>query len=226
MNDSITQCSGANPGQCPQCRVVFSVDPQTHTRNRKFLRDKKEHGGNLEFDFGHKTLYSGDASSGAYNHISMSRGAVDWHSHPALCKNDNMCALGLPSPMDLQNITTGALFGTVAHLVYAKEGTYMVSLAPALLNRLRRGGQHAVHQFFRDIDTTFNKLHEQFLRTPSETYRAYCKRWLRIARSKGFRIRLFKLNTTPKITIGCSCELIHGRRRFIPRVVVPPNFEL
>ena len=126
LRENSDELQSCGMGNCKHCAVEFKVDHETHMKHRGFVQQKKEFGGSLKFNFRTRKLTEGHVDSGAYNNISMSRGGVDWHSHPSHCLNDKTCALGLPSPMDLQNITLGVLFGTVAHMVYSREGTYLV----------------------------------------------------------------------------------------------------
>lgn len=216
------QCNGR--AGCSHCAVTFTVDRAMHLKHRAFVQQKKEYGGSLRFDFRQRKLVEGQVDSGAYNNISMSRGGVDWHSHPAHCLNDRTCALGLPSPMDLQNITLGCLFGTVAHMVYAREGTYLVQVDVSLLDKLRQSYE-ATSQFFADIHRTFGSLHHDFVEHTREPYKSYCRKWRRLARMSGFRVRLFAGNKVPQIKFRCMCDLLSSDKVVHPEVVVPTTLE-
>ena len=221
--DELRSCDQTT-GHCRRCVTEFKVDQQTHLKHRGFVQQKMEYGGSLTFDFGKRLLTEGTVQTGAYNNISMSRGGVDWHSHPARCLNDKTCALGLPSPMDLQNITLGMLFGTVAHLVYAREGTYLVRLDHVLFKKLK-SSLDDVTLFFANVDRTFSALHESFIQHPSEAYKSYCRRWRRVAQQIGFRITLFTGHKVPHIKFKCLCDLLSSKRSFIPQVEVPDELE-
>lgn len=213
-----------NDGACKHCAVEFQVDPKTHQTNRGFIQQKREYGGSLIFDFKRRLLFDGPISTGAYNNISMGRGGVDFHTHPAHCLNDKKCALGLPSPLDLQNITLGALFGTVAHMVYSREGTYLVQLDSKLVRHLKSCVETTT-LFFADVDKTFSALHNEFLKRPNEAYKVYCRRWVRVARMSGFKIHLFKGNTVPRIRFKCMCDLLNSSEPLNPKVEVPSAIE-
>lgn len=126
--------------------------------------------------------------------------------------------------MDLQNITLGRLFGTVAHMVYAREGTYLVQLNSDIVNKLR-DNYEAASLFFADVDRTFSALHEEFVKKSREPYKVYCRRWLRVARTSGFRIKLFKGNKVPRIKFSCMCDLLKSGKAFVPEVNVPSQLE-
>jgi len=106
--------------------------------NRSQINKMIEHGGNTILNFDDQVIEGAQEKTGAYNSVQMPRGVVDWHSHPRKCKNDNMCAIGLPSPNDMINITSGALNGTQRHLVYSAEGTYSITVCPEKLRYLEK----------------------------------------------------------------------------------------
>lgn len=179
----------------------------------------------MQFDFGKKLLFAGEEDTGKYNHISMTRGAVDWHSHPAKCLNDDTCALGLPSPTDLENIVLGALFGTVAHMVYSKEGTYVVSLKQDLLARLQKATMADLELFMREIEHVFNDLHADFIKNTKMAYKQHCRRWIRAARQRGFVLRLFRKDAIPSIHFGCACDVRESSRIVTPQINIPTKYE-
>jgi hypothetical protein len=203
--------------------------------NRHFVHIQKEHGGNLAFDFRRKRLIRGDLGTGKYNRIEMSRGVVDWHSHPRRCLNNNTCALGLPSPMDLGNIILGSIYGTSAHMVYAAEGTYVLQVKAPVL-RIIRDSPQALGDFIAFVMDRFERLHRRFIRTHMK-YNRYRMLWLEHANASGLHARLFKGDKTPKIRIFYDCHLRPslpraltvpmdpGLFRVLPRVRVPLNEE-
>jgi hypothetical protein len=221
-HDDLQTCPNGKP--CSHCEVTFRVEAETHRKIRSFIQQKKEYGGSLKFDFRRRVLLENSITSGKYNSISMDRGGVDFHTHPALCLNDDTCALGVPSPMDLQNITLGSLFGTVAHLVYSREGTYLVQLSSSLMDKLRASLEN-ITLFFGDIDRTFSGLHKDFLKHQREPYKSYARRFRRLARLAGFNVRLFKGNTVPRIKFRCMCNLLTSTQTMVPNVTVPIELE-
>jgi len=204
------------------CSATFTMNKQTHEHMRNFTKEMVEYGGNLMFDMKTRTLNAGDTDTGKYNGISMERGVVDWHSHPARCKNDNMCALGLPSPADLANILVGALYGSSAHLVYAKEGTYLIQVSADLIRQLKKDDRkHTMLSSALDqIDKHFEALHKHFL-VSHITYREYMKLWMNEISDYGFNVKLFEKNTLPSIHIVFDCHFLKRKHPFIPRIDVP-----
>jgi len=140
------------------CGALFRFDPEFHAQNRAAINDMVEHGGNIQLDFDTMTIYPAENKTGGYNFIQMPRGAVDWHSHPRKCKNRNVCAIGLPSPADMINITLGAMHGTSAHAVYATEGTYIIQLRRELVEALQSNPCY-LHMYCKRCKIILEKLH-------------------------------------------------------------------
>lgn len=222
--DQLQDCTADNEQTCRHCAVRFTVDEATHLANRRRLQQKKEFGGSMHFDFGRSVLVAGQTDSGKYNSIAMTRGGVDWHSHPALCLNDDTCALGVPSPADFQNIALGSLFGTVAHMVYAREGTYVVQAEKSLLRRLQSSVE-ATRLFFADVDRVLSDMHKKFVASKRQPYHEYSKQVRQVARRFGFRVKLFKGNRVPVVQFRCLCGLLSSKQLVKPVVAVPSELE-
>lgn len=220
-HDPLQSCRGRQG--CKECSRKFVVDEETHAENRGYTRDKKEHGGSMWIDFATGTVHNSRVGLGRYNRIEMDRGVVDWHSHPGKCLNDDMCALGLPSPQDIHNVIVGSLFGTKAHMVYAKEGTYLVQIDPALLEHM------AMDEAFRkqkqeEIYYALEDLHKDFIAHPSLSYAAYREKWLDKARSLGISVHFFKKDERPNFDLIYACEA-EKCGKAMPDVDVPPDEE-
>lgn len=198
--------------------VVFRVSPETHARNRAAVRDKKEHGGNFYLDITRGLLHGALQDSGQYNRVQMSRGLVDWHSHPMHCADDDTCALGIPSPDDIQNVVLGALYKSLGHLVYAKEGTYLIQVSPDLVRRLICDYPR-LQQFLADLRTVSDTIHATFLKKRF-AYKHYIEVWLRAMRKCGLTVRLFKSGAVPKFRVYLPTEKLKEHQWYM-RIGVP-----
>ena len=187
------------------CKARFRVKPEFHRQIRKFTYDKFEHGGNVVFDFKNQVLTPGDEAHGEYASVDLSRGVVDWHTHPRSCLNDDMCALGLPSPTDLANVALEMVFGTVAHMVYSKEGTYVLQIDPKILNHISQSKQ-AVKEYQRFLLKKFEQLHQYFLYHHRLPYSLYRKEWLNLAQNSGIKVHFYKGDAVPTIKVQYDCR--------------------
>ena len=125
--------------------------------------------------------------------------------------------------MDLCNILVGTLYGTVAHMVYAKEGTYLIRVQPGLVQQARTS-KKALQSICALIQVQLNKLHTRFIRTPSQRYYQYRTIWLAEARRLGFDIHLYEKNQVPEIEVSYDCAL-NQESRYLAEVDVPDNME-
>lgn len=189
------------------CKGIFKVDEEFHSRNRKCINDMVEHGGNCVLDFSNKLVLPAEAKTGGYNFVNMPRGIIDWHSHPRRCKSNSMCAIGLPSPMDMVNIVLGAMHGTKAHLVYSHEGTYLVQVREEILKQLRESPCY-FKMYEEKIKAVLEALHQEFLDAHLRQYRKYIQEWLVTAEKLGFTVHLFPKDTCPEIPLQYECGLV------------------
>lgn len=162
-------------------------------------------------------------AKGRYNRIEMNRGTIDWHSHPGKCLNDNMCALGLPSPQDIFNVIVGSLHGTKAHLVYAKEGTYMIQMEPKTLARLMQNRSQR-EEFEERLFWTLEALHKHFVNNPKISYQTYRRKWIQAAKQLGVTVRFFSKNRVPWLDLKYDCAA-ESMGVVTPSVEVEPNEE-
>ena len=186
----------------------FTVDVPTHERRRKLVGDMVEHGGNFALDLKRRVLVGGEENNGKYNKIEMTRGLVDWHSHPRKCENDNSCALGIPSPDDIHNIVLGHIYGNLGHLVYTKEGTYFIQLTPSLVVALSCNYE-VLEEYLKDLKKLSDKLHAQFLKR-GFAYKDYITQWCELMRLCGLTIHFFAGNTMPEFTLYINAETQKG----------------
>jgi hypothetical protein len=190
---------------CTKCHRKFVVDKVSHLANRQFTKDVIEHGGNMSLNLKTGQLVNSTmVKSRKYNQIEMDRGAIDFHSHPGKCKNDNMCALGLPSPQDIFNVIVGSLHGTRAHMVYAKEGTYLIRIDERLLQRLV-SSPAARDDFQSRLYWTLEELHKHFVKNPKISYALYRRKWMLAARQLGINVKLFSKNRVPSFELEYDC---------------------
>jgi len=181
-----------------------------------------EHGGNTVIDFEQKTVSEGQSTTGGYNFIKLPRGLIDWHSHPGKCKNDNTCAIGIPSPADLKNIIIGAVYGTQAHLVYAQEGTYLVQVDMCVTQRLQKS-PCAMKEALCIIDKVFMNLHQKHVDNKGANYTKYRHIWMAVAEYVGFVVKFFEKDELPMIPLFMCCGLDPSKHPQVERVIVPPK---
>lgn len=204
-----------------KCKAKFSIDKQFHERNRHYVFGKMvEHGGNTRIDVENKVIKGDQTVSGAYAKVSIPRGIVDFHTHPAKCLNDNNCTVGLPSPADLVNIYAGVLRGMLYHLVYAREGTYVLEIQPKVRAAIKAQG-HVPERMKQTVIHEFNALHEQFKKRGARDYAGYRADWMRRVKKHGFYVRFYPLGKRPVLNLEYDCGKLRETARPKPRVSRP-----
>jgi hypothetical protein len=177
----------------------FKIDAKTHAHRRACTGDMIEHGGNFFIDVHKGVVVGAIENEGRYSRIQMTRGLMDWHSHPSKCKNENSCALGIPSPDDIENIVMGAIYKNKGHLVYAKEGTYFIQLTPQRI-QLLSCDYARLETYLDDLRRLSDKLHRSFMRKKF-AYKQYTRVWCDLMRKCGLTIQFFKGNTLPRFDL-------------------------
>lgn len=206
----------------PQCGVFtkFKIGKEFHAKNRKAVSEMIEHGGNCSLNFGELTVNGSQHTTGGYNYISMPRGLIDWHSHPGKCKDVDTCAIGIPSPADMKNITIGSIYGTQAHLVYAREGTYMVQLQRTLVKSLR-GNPCKTKTFICKTDSVLSELHNYHIKHREVRYDQYQSIWLDVVKDMGFDVTIFKDDTIPIVPLFFECGATHEEYKQMSSIEIP-----
>ncbi len=186
------------------CKRRIRIDPALHKRNRAFVSQMREYGGDAVLEAQSGIVRAGKhVNRGAYSRVKFPRGVVDFHSHPSKCLNKNTCAVGLPSPADCCNVIKGAAKGTLFHMVLSREGTYVLRLNDHLLEQLRLG-QVTTQQLCDKCIPAFTRLHDEYAKRSVREYPKYRSRWLRLARKLGFIAQLFQKNRRPSVTLACT----------------------
>jgi len=167
-----------------------------------------EYGGDSIVDFTDGIVYPSTTQNGTFNSVDLQRGLVDWHTHPATCRKVNECTMGLPSPADLVNVLQGAALGTLCHLLYSREGTYVIQVTAPVRRALVAAGGTSQSQS-RTIMTEFTALFKKFnsKQTMSAVqYESLCHAYIARARREGVYMKLFKGDTIPRFDMKYNCE--------------------
>jgi hypothetical protein len=189
-------------------------------KNRKTMQTGAvEHGGDSHLDFRTGFIMEATEQTGDFASVDLTRGIVDWHTHPATCKSKNMCTIGLPSPADLANVAIGATMGNQAHMVYSLEGTYVIQLDGLEIRKLLSDGQYARDRP-DEVNRQMGKIFAKYSSLPPgersadkpmsdisarDYYKRFSREYIRRAKELGFVVRLFPGDTIPKISISFAC---------------------
>lgn len=180
-------------------KVRVFMDSSFHSHNKRAVKKLHEVGGNCKLDLKNKKVLKGLVSNGQYAEIQMSRGIIEWHSHPSKCKNDEYCTVDTFSDADLINILLGSLYGTQVHLIYSGHCVWVVRVKLSVIDKLKNNPEQIV-PIIKQINNKFGKLHAEFDKENSKmSMNEYRKKWVTLTRKFGFTCESFSNSTK---TIG------------------------
>ena len=174
-------------------RVVIPVNIITHRANRRLIDKSVEHGGTLRLNRTRtEFVIDNRVHSTEYDSLRLPRGIAHFHSHPRKCTRDR-CALGIPSARDICSfILAASETALIAHFIYTKEGTYVLSLSRRTKGRFR--SRNSQRSLFMRLNNKFNSLKHL-------PYAQLCRRWKSYVRTQGVKIRLFRGNRIPSLVM-------------------------
>jgi len=169
------------------------VNRNTHRANRRLIDKNVEHGGTFRLGRSrNEFVIDKRVRSNSYDSLQLPTGIAQFHSHPRKCTRDR-CALGIPSARDVCSFILAANETLLlAHFIYTKEGTYILSLS----RRMKTG--YWTRNRRRDL---FNRLNKKFNSIKYLPYTQLCRRWKPYVRSQGVKIRLFARNAIPSLRL-------------------------
>jgi hypothetical protein len=213
--------SAVGLSQNSNCQTLFKLDAKFHHEIRNIMRTvKKEHGGDTILDFDSGIILKASVQTGEYDKVDLRRGVIDWHTHPGQCINSGKtCTIGLPSPADMGNVIAGIGYGTLAHMIFSREGTYVVKMIKSKRQRIMRDRGYRM-QCMHDAIAVFDTLYKQVDRTPHESsykaqqarhpvsYSAFKTKFMAIARDHGFLVLFFNGDTIPTFVVDHHCSAV------------------
>ena len=205
------------------CSASMRVDATFHAKIRRLMKQEmKEHGGDSVLRFDKGLIMPASMQVGEFDRVDLRRGVIDWHTHPAKCqKAGKECTIGLPSPADMANVVVGVGFGTLAHLVYSREGTYVVQVKYKMRALLLRDSMFRKLRE-RQVGEAFTAVYKEFNKVPHETFRAgkrrkvdgkamyaaFTRAFYDVADGEGFCVTLFKGDAVPQFRLHYNCGAI------------------
>lgn len=197
------------------CQQLFRVSQEMQQTARKAVNAMTEFGGDVKVDFAKGVLHEGNTvTDDKYAGIQFTRSLVEWHSHPAKC-TETECAISLPSPRDVVNVLSGAVYGVQAHIVYSKEGAYVIQVSKELREKTTAQLPCSLRVEACRVAAALNSLHEEFM-TKKIPYTVYQRRWMTTTQKLGFLTSLTPNGTRPEVVIDFDCVLRERPAHIIP----------
>ena len=141
---------------------------------KRWLEHSHEIAGALVPDSTGQFLQALDVHSGTRDAVVFPKAALQFHTHPSMCKKESDCYVDTPSPADVMGALKSAdIYGTAAHVVFSHTGTYIMRMA-----RMSDGGKQAVAD---QLHALFSSLSNQ------EQLPTFRGRWLHLMGKLGIK---------------------------------------
>lgn len=189
---------------------VFQIDPNEFCNIQRMLFDSarlEEVGGTLiASSDGNLTI--DEQQRGGSDHVKIPISTFMFHTHPNSCDKRQTCGLGMPSFQDIRRVHIDCvLYGCVAHFIFAKDGTYVVSINPAVKKRMLAAFQSSkkeFHTLLKEYIAPFSEMQEAFenQKHHAAKYPNFRKQWLtRANQSSSIRCCYFSQKELPCIAV-------------------------
>ena len=196
---------------------TLSLDRSFHELLMSLAKNEDtEFGGNVKLYIKNRTsgvMTMGLITKGTFNNVNFPRGIVDWHTHPIRCQNVDKCAIGFPSPGDMVNTIIGSSIGNLAHLVYSRDGVYILqvheSIRTLLVNQTNLLGSFT-DKVNRQFECLFLKFKQDSLLfpdgIPTSLYKQWKREWYTVSKLT-FNVTLvsYKHNKLPSFSVNRKC---------------------
>ena len=199
-----------------RCKAQFRFSDELMALRERAITNRNELGGPMKVDFDSKTLFPGPAKDGGFKKIYVDRAQVDWHSHTSKCSSRE-CAVGVPSGADVVNVILGSMTETgYVHILFSKDGTYVIQTSKALIDRARDTSQLGL--IVCDVMTTVGRLHELYSHSRLP-YKIYQTQLIDGLRAIGFAITVFPPGEHPVVEMQYNCAH-EAREPFVPHISI------
>ena len=177
------------------------INPRTHANNERLVRDEMvEYGGIMDLTGEREVGYKGQPRKGVYNNVDVPKGLVQFHTHPAGCQKV-VCTMGVPSIEDLLGFANAVIRGdTLIHVLYSREGTYVIMLQPEV-RRILSANNSAILQPWLDIVEESLAKYKVTHPVTYHTYDDWREGWIHKAMDEGFDIQHWAIGVPPTLHI-------------------------
>lgn len=198
--------------------TLIEMDPELHMQNRRYVHEMMtEYGGSLTLRLDsdtHGTLTKERSHKGAYASVELADdNLIDYHTHPSRCLNENKCTVPVPSPADVVNAVAKFKQGSLAHLIYVSNGTYLIR--PCLVSGVfaeTTRSKNGLQTFLKQVNEEFERLYQWYDVNEALgkiTTSDYQEKFLEALPAYGLLGDFFKHNDVPKFKIPLSCTQLY-----------------
>ena len=164
---------------------------------------KHEVAGVLHLGPGHTLQFRGPFVEGERDAVDVPHGMVEFHTHPSKCSDSSKdCGIDVPSPEDIGLLLYDLFNGTLVHMVFASTGTYVMQAQPALVKRIKEGGDAYVRALVGDFERLFEEEPPRWANLGNDAFLIkFRKAWMALARRYKLKCVFTKPSTPPRVRL-------------------------
>ena len=147
-----------------RCSVTTYMRPELISEiKNNYITSNIEHGGIIgvkRLDNGKYLLGLAVTTKGNDNFFTVKIPTyyINWHTHPLICYQKNLCYIGWPSGQDMSLLIRSYNDGLLAHILFANEGVYFLQLSPDMMIFIRSIPSQCVNILGKMIKYFFENL--------------------------------------------------------------------
>jgi len=182
------------------------------------LRKNTDHGSTeIGGHFTNHELTRAVYNIGTYDGITIKRGVIEFHSHPAKCSSDR-CTIPIPSPNDVINICIGQLNNPpmLYHILYVCDGQFIMRFNNNYIQDLQNSDYKTLVKKLSDLFRLLENLHDRKMkqinaikdRNMIQSYiRSYRSEWISVINSNNGEVQFVGQNVIPSVYIPSGIKV-------------------
>ncbi len=181
-------------------KVIVQVNAATHAKLMRLVDEPVEYGGALKIDENKQLIIERFHTISKYDEVPIPPGFVQFHTHPRACDFKlKKCTLSIPSGADLVGFAKAFANGdTIAHLIYTRDGVYIIMLDGMCSQRVRTDPIFRDHML-RGATRIFTEAIRQVRQNPGDYD---IESWIVLANDSGFNIQWILPHEIPKFYLS------------------------
>ncbi len=162
-----------------KCHIKTHINPELiNDINELYITKNVEYGGILGAKkVGHNNYLLGLAARTKGDEKTLTVAVppyyINWHTHPFICYEHELCYIGWPSGLDMSLIINKYSDGVLAHVLFANEGIYFMQLSPEMMAFLRVLPRLCINDLAKVVRYFFTKL-EHYRNIEHDPERIHC----------------------------------------------------
>lgn len=188
----------------PRIKGDWTVAPETYGAiMRDVTKTKNERAGTLTLGPGRTLVLAAPMVEGDRDSVDVPKGMLEFHTHPSTCRDDDPdCGIDVPSPEDIGLLLHGLLNGSLAHLVFASTGSYVMQATPSLAHKIHALGDGYIGSLIADFERLFDEEPQRLGKLGNRAFLdRFREAWMRLAKKHRLRCAFQPAPRPPRVRL-------------------------